>query len=182
MVTFVLGGMTGIILANPPVDYQVHNTLFPGRAFPQHADPGPAVRHDGGLQYWFPKAFGFRLYERWGPSPLCWMVGFYLAFMPLYVLGLPGWRGGRKSFRSRFPPLARMLRSCGAFFLFAGLVDAVRPAVGQRARPRREQRVLSAIRGTARGLEWSISAPPPEYNFATIPQVSRRDCLPLAQG
>ena len=91
MMTFVLGGFTGIILATPPLDYMVHDTLFLVAHFHNMLIPGTLYGMIAGYMYWFPKAFGFRLNERWGwVSVACWVVGFYLAFMPLYVLGAAG--------------------------------------------------------------------------------------------
>ena len=100
--TFVLGGFTGIILATPPLDYMVHNTLFLVAHFHNMLIPGLLYGMIAGYMYWFPKAFGFRLNEQWGRIAfVCWVVGFYLAFMPLYVLGAPGWRGARRRCSTR---------------------------------------------------------------------------------
>ena len=97
MMTFVIGGFTGIILAMPPLDFLVHNTLFLIAHFHNMLIPGLLYGMLAGYTYWFPKAFGFRLEERWGRVALaCWVVGFYLAFMPLYVLGASGWRAARR--------------------------------------------------------------------------------------
>ena len=91
MMTFVLGGFTGILLAFPPLDYLVHNTLFLVAHFHNMLIPGLLYGMLAGYHYWFPKAFGFRLNEKWGRISFgCWVVGFYLAFMPLYVLGAAG--------------------------------------------------------------------------------------------
>ncbi len=91
MMTFVLGGFTGIILATPPLDYMMHNTLFLVAHFHNMLIPGTLYGLLAGYMYWFPKAFGFRLNERWGwLSAGCWIAGFYLAFFPLYVLGAAG--------------------------------------------------------------------------------------------
>src|ERR1700730_5580877 len=91
MVTFVIGGMTGVLLAVPPVDWQVHNSLFLVAHFHHVIIPGVLFGAIAGYHYWFPKAFGFKLDERWGKAAFwCWFVGFHLAFMPLYVTGLMG--------------------------------------------------------------------------------------------
>eukprot|EP01037_Dinobryon_pediforme_P040141 gene40141-49132_t len=91
MMTFVLGGFTGILLAFPPLDYLVHNTLFLVAHFHNMLIPGLLYGMLAATHYWFPKAFGFRLNEKWGRIAFgCWVVGFYLAFMPLYVLGAGG--------------------------------------------------------------------------------------------
>src|SRR5437764_11660769 len=91
MVTFVLGGMTGVLLAVPPVDFVLHNSVFLIAHFHNVIIGGVLFGLLAGYNYWFPKAFGFTLDERWGKASFwCWIIGFYLAFMPLYVLGLQG--------------------------------------------------------------------------------------------
>ena len=91
MVTFVIGGMTGVLLAVPPADFQLHNSLFLVAHFHNVIIGGVVFGVMAGYNYWFPKAFGFTLDERWGKASFwCWLIGFYLAFMPLYVLGLMG--------------------------------------------------------------------------------------------
>src|SRR5471030_981891 len=91
MVTFVIGGVTGVLLAVPPADFVLHNSLFLVAHFHNVIIGGVVFGVFAGYNYWFPKVFGFRLDERWGRASFwCWLVGFYLAFMPLYVLGLMG--------------------------------------------------------------------------------------------
>jgi cytochrome o ubiquinol oxidase subunit 1 len=91
MVTFVIGGMTGVLMAVPPADFQLHNSLFLIAHFHNVIIGGVVFGVMAGYNYWFPKAFGFKLDERWGKASFwCWFIGFYLAFMPLYVLGLMG--------------------------------------------------------------------------------------------
>ena len=129
-----------------------------------------------GYHYWFPKAFGFRLNETWGRIAFgCWVVGFYLAFMPLYVLGAEGMpRRTQEVFETAYPALAayrdgRRIRYCllGSRSLFVQLWISIRQ--------REKNRVFAGDPWDGRGLEWSISAPPPEYNFAVIPTVDSRD-------
>src|SRR6201995_5426413 len=91
MVTFVIGGMTGVLMAVPPADFQLHNSVFLVAHFHNVIIGGVVFGLMAGFNYWFPKAFGFRLDERWGKAAFwCWLIGFYFAFMPLYVLGLMG--------------------------------------------------------------------------------------------
>ena len=91
MVTFVIGGLTGVLLAVPPVDFVVHNSAFLVAHFHNVIIGGVVFGALAGINYWFPKAFGFKLDERLGNASFwCWLIGFYLAFMPLYVLGLMG--------------------------------------------------------------------------------------------
>ena len=91
LILFVIGGLTGVILANPSIDGQVHNSLFLVAHFHNVLIPGVLFGMLAGHHYWFPKAFGFRLDETWGEIAAClWIVGFSLTFMPLYVVGLMG--------------------------------------------------------------------------------------------
>ncbi|MDX2317059.1 MAG: cbb3-type cytochrome c oxidase subunit I, partial [Hyphomicrobiaceae bacterium] len=91
LVLFVIGGLSGVLLALPPVDYLVHNTTFLVAHFHNVIIPGVLFGYLAGYMLWFPKAFGFKLNEKWGAwSFWCWTIGFILAFMPLYVLGLLG--------------------------------------------------------------------------------------------
>jgi cytochrome o ubiquinol oxidase subunit 1 len=177
MMTFVIGGFTGIIVATPPLDYMVHNTLFLVAHFHNMLIGGLLYGMIAGYQYWFPKAFGFRLSARWGRIAfVCWVVGFYLAFMPLYVLGAAGMaRRTQEVFEPSFRPWL-LVAVGGAFVLFAGLVSLF-IQLWVSVRDRAANRVPVGDPWDARGLEWSTASPPPEYNFATIPQVSRRDAF-----
>ena len=177
IITFVLGGFTGIILAMPPLDFEVHNTVFLVAHFHNMLIPGLLYGMIAGYQYWFPKAFGFRLSEIWGRiSFVCWSFGFYLAFMPLYVLGLAGL--ARRT-QEIFEPDFRILLYValfGALLLFLGLMTLF-VQLYVSVRDRDQNRVYVGDPWDARGLEWATSAPPPEYNFATIPHVGARDAF-----
>jgi cytochrome o ubiquinol oxidase subunit 1 len=177
MMTFVLGGFTGIILATPPLNYVMHNTLFLVAHFHNMLIPGTLYGMLAGYMFWFPKAFGFRLNERWGwISVSCWVVGFYLAFMPLYVLGAAGMaRRTQEVFDPAFRPWL-LVALFGAFVLFAALVTLFLQLYVS-IRDREANRVPVGDPWDARGLEWSVSAPPPEWNFATIPHVGSRDAF-----
>ncbi len=128
-----------------------------------------------GYMYWFPKAFGFRLSEVWGKVAfVCWVSGFYLAFMPLYVLGLGGMaRRSQALFEPDYRPWL-IVAACGAVLLLSGLVSLF-VQLFVSVRDRDANRVPVGDPWDARGLEWSVAAPPPEYNFATIPRVDRLD-------
>jgi len=175
MMTFVLGGLTGIILAFPPLDYLVHNTLFLVAHFHNMLIPGLLYGMLAGYHYWFPKAFGFRLDERWGRIAFgCWVGGFYLAFMPLYVLGAGGMaRRTAEIFEPAFRPWL-YVAGVGALVLFAALA-ALAVQLWVSIRDRDANRVPAGDPWDARGLEWSIPAPPPEYNYAAPPRVASRD-------
>ena len=175
MMTFVLGGFTGILLAFPPLDYLVHNTLFLVAHFHNMLIPGLLYGMLAATHYWFPKAFGFRLNEKWGRISFgCWVVGFYLAFMPLYVLGAAGAARRTQAF---FEPAFRpwlYVAGLGALILLAAL-GALFVQLWVSIRERDANRVAAGDPWDGRGLEWSISAPPPEYNYAVIPTVAGRD-------
>jgi cytochrome o ubiquinol oxidase subunit 1 len=175
MMTFVLGGFTGIILAFPPLDYLVHNTLFLVAHFHNMLIPGLLYGMLAGYHYWFPKAFGFRLDEKWGRVAAgCWVVGFYLAFMPLYILGAAGMaRRTQAVFEPAFRPWL-YVAGIGGLVLLGALV-ALFVQLWVSIRDRDANRVAAGDPWDGRSLEWSISAPPPEYNFAVLPQVASPD-------
>jgi cytochrome o ubiquinol oxidase subunit 1 len=177
MMTFVIGGLSGIMLAMPPLDFLVHNTLFLVAHFHNMLIPGVLYGMLAAYTYWFPKAFGFRLNETWGRiAVVCWVVGFYLAFMPLYVLGASGMaRRTAEVFEPAFRPWL-YVAGVGALVLFAAL-GALFVQLWVSIRDRRANRMPAGDPWDGRGLEWSIASPPPEYNFALIPQVDGRDAF-----
>jgi len=178
---FVLGGMSGILLADPGIDYQVHNTVFLVAHFHNVAVPGVLFGLIAGYHFWFPKAFGFRLHERWGMlSAACWIVGFMLAFFPLYPLGLMGLPRRAVSYaQPSYVPLERVA-FVGAILVLAALAALV-VQLWVSIKHRQENRVFVGDPWDGRSLEWSVSAPPPEYNFALTPVVEDRDAFTLAK-
>ena len=178
---FVLGGMTGILLANPSIDYQVHNTVFLVAHFHNVAVPGVLFGMLSAYHFWFPKAFGFRLNERWGMvSALCWISGFVLAFFPLYALGLMGLP--RRSVAYTEPAYVPLewVAFCGALLIVLALLALLRQ-LWISIREREQNRVFVGDPWAGRSLEWATSAPPPEYNFAVIPEVAGRDAFTTAK-
>lgn len=177
MMTFMLGGLTGIVLAFPPLDYLVHNTLFLVAHFHNMLIPGTLYGMLAAYTFWFPKAFGFRLNEAWGRIACgCWVVGFYLAFMPLYVLGAAGMaRRTQAVMEPAFRPWLYVAEA-GAVILFCGLAALV-VQLWVSIRDRDANRVFTGDPWDGRSLEWSTSAPPPEYNFAHLPHVEQRDAF-----
>ncbi|HTT04677.1 MAG TPA: cbb3-type cytochrome c oxidase subunit I [Steroidobacteraceae bacterium] len=178
---FVLGGMSGIMLADPGIDYQVHNSVFLVAHFHNVAVPGVLFGLIAGYHFWFPKAFGFRLNERWGLlSALCWTLGFMLAFFPLYGLGLMGLPRRTVAYSEpAYVPL-EVVALVGAVLILVALAAlAVQLWVSIRDRDR--NRVFVGDPWNGRSLEWSVSAPPPEYNFAVLPQVNDRDAFTSAK-
>jgi len=181
MLLFVLGGMSGILLADPGVDYQVHNSVFLVAHFHNVAVPGVLFGMIAAYHFWFPKAFGFRLNERWGKiSALCWIVGFMLAFFPLYGLGLMGMPRRTVAYSEpAYVPL-EMVALLGAVLIIVALTALV-VQLWVSIRQRDTNRVFAGDPWDGRSLEWSISAPPPEYNFAMIPRVTDRDAFTVAK-
>jgi cytochrome o ubiquinol oxidase subunit I len=177
MVTFVIGGMTGVLLAVPPIDFVVHNSVFLVAHFHNVIIGGVLFGAFAGYNYWFPKAFGFTLDARLGKAAFwCWLVGFYLAFMPLYALGLmgmtrrlqhiadPGWR----------PLLA--VADLGAFVIFLGILCMIAQLIVS-IRSRESRRDPTGDPWNGRTLEWATSSPPPAFNFALMPEVETIDAF-----
>jgi cytochrome o ubiquinol oxidase subunit 1 len=177
IVLFVLGGMSGILLADPTIDYQVHNTVFLVAHFHNVAVPGVLFGMLSAYQFWFPKAFGFRLNERWGMiSALCWIFGFMGAFFPLYALGIMGLPRRTVAYtETRYVPL-EWVAFLGALLILAALL-ALLWQLWVSIKHREENRVFVGDPWAGRSLEWANSAPPPEYNFAVIPVVEGRDAF-----
>jgi cytochrome o ubiquinol oxidase subunit 1 len=181
IVLFVLGGMSGILLASPTVDYQVHNTVFLVAHFHNVAVPGVLFGMLSAYHFWFPKAFGFRLDESWGKvSALCWISGFMAAFFPLYALGLMGLPRRSVAYAdARYVPL-EWVAFGGALLILAALA-ALLWQLWISIRNREDNRVFAGDPWAGRTLEWATSAPPPEYNFAVIPAVEGRDAFTTAK-
>ncbi len=174
---FVIGGMSGIVLANPSVDYQVHNTLFLVAHFHNMLIPGMLFGMLAAYSMWFPKAFGFRLHETWGRrAALCWIGGFVLAFFPLYGLGLLGMPRRTLAFFERAYIPFTLVAMLGALLVLAAFAClAIQLVVSIRHRS--ENGVYVGDPWDGRTLEWATSAPPPEWNFPVIPEVSGRDAF-----
>jgi cytochrome o ubiquinol oxidase subunit 1 len=177
MVTFVLGGMTGVLMAIPPADFVLHNSLFLIAHFHNVAIGGIVFGSMAGYSYWFPKAFGFKLNETLGKAVFwCWCIGFYLAFMPLYVLGLMGATRRMQHYSDpQWQPLMQ-IALVGALLIFCGIIlTAVQLVVSIRAR--NQHRDVTGDPWNGRTLEWSTPSPPPAWNFAVVPQIARTDAF-----
>lgn len=177
MVTFVIGGMTGVLLAVPAADFVLHNSLFLIAHFHNVIIGGVVFGMFAGINYWFPKAFGYKLDEFWGKCSFwCWVIGFYLAFMPLYVLGLMG--ATRRLNQIEDPAMAIWLNIAfvGAVLILLGIV-AMLMQFYVSFRNRHALRDVTGDPWNGRTLEWATSSPPPDYNFAFTPVVHDRDAF-----
>jgi cytochrome o ubiquinol oxidase subunit I len=177
IVTFVIGGVTGVLLAIPPVDYLMHNTTFLVAHFHNMLIPGALFGFFAGVQYWFPKAFGFRLDEKWGVRAFwCWISGFYLAFMPLYLLGMMGMprRMERYDIAEWQPYL--IVAALGALMVLLGIACmAIQFYVSVQRRESLRDGTGDPWDG--RTLEWMTASPPAPYNFAVVPTVDDIDAF-----
>jgi|KBSSwiStaDraftv2_1062776.scaffolds.fasta_scaffold00181_27 cytochrome o ubiquinol oxidase subunit 1 len=172
MVTFVIGGMTGVLLAVPPADFILHNSLFLVAHFHNVIIGGVLFGALAGSTYWFPKAFGFKLDERLGKAAFwCWLSGFYLAFMPLYVLGLMGMTRRMQHYdQPQWRPWL-LAAAAGVVLILCGIVlQVVQLFVSIRTRDRRREPTGDPWDG--RTLEWATASPPPVFNFAVYPNVT----------
>ncbi len=172
MLTFIIGGMSGVLMAVPPADFVLHNSLFLVAHFHNVVIGGVLFGAFAGYTYWFPKAFGFTLDERWGKAAFWfWVVGFYVAFMPLYALGLLGMtRRMQHTAEPAWTPLLH-LAGIGALIILAGIVcQVVQLVVSIRSRETRLD--LTGDPWDGRTLEWATPSPPPEFNFGVLPNVS----------
>lgn len=177
--TFAIGGMTGVLMSLPPVDFQLHNSVFLVAHFHNVIIGGVIFGYFAGVTYWFPKLFGFQLNEKWGKRSFwCWITGFYVAFMPLYALGLMGMTRRLDHYTAGlgWHPLLE-LAAVGSAIIAAGIACQC-IMVYVSIKERRQARVLTGdIWENGRTLEWSIPTPAPFYNFAVIPVVHDRDAF-----
>jgi len=175
MVTFVIGGMTGVLLAVPPADFVLHNSLFLVAHFHNVIIGGVLFGLFAGITYWFPKAFGFELEPFWGKvSFWCWTVGFYLAFMPLYILGLMGVTRRMSKFEDPSLQIWFVIAGVGAALIAAGIAAFLWQLFISFQR-RAKLKDVTGDPWDGRTLEWSTSSPPPAYNFAFTPVVHDLD-------
>ncbi|QIO88354.1 cytochrome ubiquinol oxidase subunit I [Stenotrophomonas rhizophila] len=172
MVTFALGGMTGVMLAIPGADFVLHNSLFLIAHFHNVIIGGVVFGCLAGISFWFPKAFGFTLNERWGKiSFWCWLIGFYLAFMPLYVLGFKGMTRRMNHYAIDGYQPWLIVAAIGALVIAAGIA-AMFIQFYVSVRDRKANQDLTGDPWNARSLEWATSSPPPFYNFARLPVIT----------
>ena len=175
MITFVIGGMTGVLLAVPPADFVLHNSLFLIAHFHNVIIGGVLFGMLAGITYWFPKAFGYQLDPFWGKCSFWfWVIGFYLAFMPLYVLGLMGVTRRMSHFDDPSLQIWFQIAAVGAGLIAIGIACFIVQLVVSFVR-RESLRDTTGDPWNGRTLEWSTSSPPPAYNFAFTPIVHDND-------
>jgi cytochrome o ubiquinol oxidase subunit 1 len=177
MVTFVIGGLTGVLMAVPPADFVLHNSVFLVAHFHNVIIGGVLFGAMGGYTYWFPKAFGFTLDRRLGAvSFWCWQIGFYLAFMPLYILGLLGMTRRMQHYADQSWQPYLIVAEVGAIVILCGIVATIAQLIVS-IRSRERRRDLTGDPWNGRTLEWSTASPPPVYNFAVLSQVNSLDAF-----
>ena len=175
MITFMIGGLTGVLVAVPPADFLLHNSLFLVAHFHNVIIGGVLFGVFAGVTYWFPKAFGFRLYESWGKAAFWFtLIGFYMTFMPLYVVGLLGMTRRMQHYdvAEWRPWLAAA--TFGTALLAIGVVLQILQLVFS-IRDRERLRDTTGDPWDGRSLEWATSSPPPVFNFAVLPNVTGQD-------
>jgi cytochrome o ubiquinol oxidase subunit 1 len=174
MITFVIGGMTGVLLAVPPADFVLHNSLFLIAHFHNVIIGGVLFGLMAGIVYWWPKAFGYKLDHFWGKMTFWfWQIGFFFAFMPLYVLGLMGVTRRVSQFEDPSLQIWFIIAAFGAGLIALGIASFIIQLVVSFLR--RDQLACGGDPWDGRTLEWSTSSPPPDYNFAFTPVVHDHD-------
>jgi cytochrome o ubiquinol oxidase subunit I len=175
MVTFILGGLTGVLVAVPPADFLLHNSMFLIAHFHNVIIGGVLFGAFAGYTYWFPKAFGFRLHEGWGKAAFwLWLVGFYVAFMPLYAVGFLGMTRRMQHYDvSEWRPWL-LVAGVGAVIILAGIICQI-VQLATSIRHREELRDVTGDPWDGRSLEWATASPPPVFNFAVMPDVEGED-------
>ncbi|OUJ02762.1 cytochrome o ubiquinol oxidase subunit I [Acetobacter cibinongensis] len=179
MVTFTIGGMTGVMMAIPGADFVLHNSLFLIAHFHNVIIGGVYFGYIAGMNFWFPKVMGFKMNESWGIRAFWfWFVGFYFAFVPLYVVGFEGMTRRLNHYDNPawYPWL--LVAEVGAVLILLGIVCQLRQLyVTIRDRNLPQNRDVTGDPWNGRSLEWSTSSPPPIYNFAIVPHVHELDAF-----
>lgn len=173
--TFAIGGMTGVMMAVPPVDFQVHNSLFLVAHFHNVIIGGVLFGYFAGIIYWFPKAFGFSLDEKLGTWVFAfWVAGFYFAFMPLYVLGLNGFMRRVNHYSNTMYQPYFVIAAIGTAMVLIGIILMILQLIVS-FKNREALRDKTGDPWNGRTLEWTMASPAPLYNFAEIPHVNSLD-------
>lgn len=172
---FTIGGITGVMLAIPSIDYQMHNSLFLVAHFHNVIISGVVFGFFAGITYWFPKIFGFTLPEALGKAAAyCWIFGFVFAFFPLYILGGMGATRRLNTYDDNSWQVLFIIAGCGAALIGVGIVcQLLMVFFGIKNRKKNLDTTGDVWNG--RTLEWSTTSPAPHYNYAVIPTVTSRD-------
>ncbi|MBC2601967.1 cbb3-type cytochrome c oxidase subunit I [Puniceicoccus vermicola] len=180
-ILFVMGGLSGVILANPTLDYQIHNSLFLVAHFHNVILPGTLFGILAAIHYWFPKMFGFRLLENYGrATAFCWIFGFCLTFLPLYPLGLMGMTRRTVDYSDpAYVPLM-VISGVGALFLSLAFILLLLTFWRSIVHRKKQQNPIGDP-WDGRTLEWWTPSPAPEWNFAVLPEVDSRDAFTTAK-
>ncbi|WP_343152560.1 cytochrome o ubiquinol oxidase subunit I [Buchnera aphidicola] len=175
LITFSIGGMTGVLLSVPSVNFVLHNSLFLVAHFHNVIIGGVVFGCFSGITYWFPKLFGFTLDEYWGKKAFYfWITGFFLAFMPLYYLGIMGMtRRLSQNIEDQFHSFL-LISAVGTFFIAIGIICQIIQVI-KSIILRKKYADLTGDPWDGRTLEWSTLSPPPVYNFLLCPEVKERD-------
>ena len=176
ILSFTIGGVTGVMLAVPALDFQVHNSLFLVAHFHNQVIGGVIFGYFAGLYYWFPKIFGFKLNEKLGKlSAWLWLVGFFVTFVPIYILGFMGVTRRLNQFDVNPGWQALFIVSAigGMIIVTALATQMLQLLLGLRDRKKNLDKSGDPWNG--RTLEWATTSPAPHYNFAVIPKVDKRD-------
>ncbi len=172
MCTFAIGGMTGVLLAVPPADFVLHNSLFLIAHFHNVIIGGVVFGLLAGINFWFPKAFGYKLNEFWGKvSFWCWLVGFWIAFTPLYILGLMGVTRRVNHFEDQALQIWFVIAAIGVAIIACGIAAFIIQLFVSYLQRNQNRDENGDTWGHGRTLEWATSSPPPVYNFAKTPVV-----------
>jgi len=175
MITFVVGGMTGVLLAVPPADFVLHNSLFLVAHFHNVIIGGVVFGLFAGMEYWFPKAFGFRLDPFWGKVTFWgWVIGYWVAWTPIYIVGLMGTTRRVNHFDDPSLQIWFVIAAIGAVIILIGILAFV-IQIGVSIKNRDKLRDTTGDPWNGRTLEWSTSSPPPAYNFAFTPRIHDLD-------
>lgn len=178
VVTFTIGGATGVIMSVPAIDFQLHNSLFLVAHFHNMIIGGVVFGYFAGITYWFPKVFGFRLHEKLGIyAAWLWIVGFVVAFVPLYILGI---MGATRRMDHYDPSLGWqglfIVAGVGYGIIMLGVATQLLQ-VAYSVWKRRQLQDTTGDPWDGRTLEWATHSPAPVYNFATVPTVAARDAF-----
>ncbi|CEI58721.1 Ubiquinol oxidase subunit 1 [Candidatus Portiera aleyrodidarum] len=174
LITFSIGGMAGVLLSIPGIDYLLHNSLFLVAHFHNVIIGGVIFGYLSGLNYWFPKIFGFKLNERLGKYTFfCWVIGLFFAFIPLYILGFLGMTRRLSYYNDHNWHLLLLTALFGTLLILLGIIFQILQLIISITSKDETEEVGDIWNG--RTLEWSISSPPPVYNFSYIPKILVRD-------